>query len=126
NGSGFERSRQYGQPCRQVGARRCCNARRIAGTVITGRISPCMFLLVACRAAITLGMGMVGRRPTGPRGRKKARAATPILSRPIPNSHRATRPHNKDGTRRDLIQELATMNATPTFVGIDISKAHLD
>src|SRR4051794_20716934 len=26
-----------------------------------------------------MGMGVVGRRPTGPRGRKKARAATPLF-----------------------------------------------
>src|SRR5512142_959465 len=41
-----------------------------------------------------MGIAVVGRYPTGLRGRKKARAATPSPPDRSPNSHLATRPHN--------------------------------
>jgi hypothetical protein len=53
-----------------------------------------------------MGMEVVGRRPFGPLREAAKKRGPPPRSSPdlIPNSHLATRPHNKDGIRRDRTQ----------------------
>jgi transposase len=74
-------------------------------------------------------MGIGGGRssPLWPTEAVKKRGPPPPSSPdPSPNSHLATRPHHKDGTRRDLLPQRTPLSTTPNFVGIEISKAHLD
>lgn len=76
--------------------------------------------------------GDKGGRPSplrsAPRGRKKARAATPIASPTAPRTvARPPRPHLQGGARRDTLIEPTPRNGNaPTFAGIDVSKAFLD
>src|SRR3954470_19928775 len=77
-----------------------------------------------------MGMGVVGRRPTGPLGEavKKRGPPPPSPSRPDPEQSPGPRGRIcKDGTRRDTPNKSSPMdNNSPIFVGIDVAKAYLD